>query len=44
MGSPDKQITITKHILGHEDDARQYTNDWIYNDLLHITNKLPDAS
>ena len=44
MSSPDNQITITKHILGLVDDTRQYTNDWIDNDLLHITNKLIDAS
>ena len=44
MSSPDNQITTTKHILGNVDDARLYTNDWIDNDLLHIMNKLTDAS
>ena len=44
MSSLDKQLTITKQILGNVDDARQYTKNWIDNDLLHIMNKLTDAS
>ena len=44
MSSSDKQITTIKQILGNVDDARQYTNDWIDNDLLHIITKLINAS
>ena len=43
MSSPHKQIKTSKHILGNVDDARQYTNDGIDNDLLHIMNKVTDA-
>ena len=44
MSSPQKQNKTSKHILGNVDDARQYTNDGIDNDLLHIMNKVTDAS
>ena len=44
MSSPDKQIKTSKHIFGNVDDSRQYTNDWIDNELLYIINKLIDTS
>ena len=44
MNSPDKSITIEKHILGLDDDTRQYTNDWNNNNMLIIINNLQEAS
>ena len=44
MSSPDKQIQTSKYILGNVDDSRQYTNDWIDNELINIMNKLTDDS
>ena len=42
--SRDKHIKISKHILGNVDDAKQYSNNWIDNDLFNIMNKLTEAS
>ena len=39
MSNPNKQIKTSTYILGNVDDARQYTNDWIDNDLLNNMNK-----
>ena len=43
MMSLDKRITITKHIFGLFDDARQYSNDWHTIDLSDIIRNLKDT-
>ena len=42
--SPNKQITWEITIIECVDDKRQYTNDWIKNDLDTATTNLQEAS
>ena len=42
--SSNKQITWEKTIIGFVDDKRQYTNDWINNDLDTTNTNLQEAS
>ena len=42
--NPNKQITWEKTIIGFVDDKRQYTNDWINNDLDTTNTNLQEAS
>ena len=40
MSSPDKSISMIKFIKGFIDYNRQYSNDWINNDILNVLNKI----
>ena len=40
MSSSAKSISWTKFIIGFIDDNRQYSNDWINNDILNVLNKI----
>ena len=42
--SPSKQITWKKTIIGFVDDKRQYTNDWINNNIDTATTNLQESA
>lgn len=44
LESPDGIIKWVKHILVLVDDAWQYVNDWITNDINQILRTLQDSS
>ena len=42
--SPNKQIIWKKTIIGFVDDKKQYTNDWINNNIDIATTNLQEAA
>ena len=42
--SPNKQMTRKKPIIGFVDDKRQYTNDWMNNNIDTTTTNLQEAA